>query len=70
MTKVSYVVKTNNGGAVKTESYPKAMEVKNNLQTMGNVVTIETVYEPVREKCGAISEKRKEWIRNRFTGNK
>lgn len=70
MTKVSYLIKTVTGGAVKTDSYPKAVELCNNLRAMGDIVSMQTIYEPVVSKKCVMSEKRREALRKKFGGNK
>lgn len=70
MTKVSYLITTSNGGAIKSESYPKAVEVCDNLRAMGSIVSMQTIYEPVvTQKC-VMSEKRREALRKKFGRNK
>lgn len=70
MTKVSYLITTSNGGAIKSESYPKAVEVCDNLRAMGGIVSMQTIYEPVvTQKC-VMSEKRREALRKKFGRNK
>lgn len=65
MTKVSYLIKTVTGGAVKTESYPKAVEVRDNLRAMGTSASIETVYEKVVERP-EVDKDRLEKIKQHF----